>query len=257
MADQQPEQTTQATTAAPADTGTKPEPGKDTVRQKKGSPAASTQLYLNIAEIKDNVVVLKNGGLRAILQTSSVNFNLKSEDEQNSIIYAYQSFLNSLDFPIQIVVQSRKLDVDKYIENVKETAAKHESDLLRQQTLEYGDYVQKLIEYADIMEKNFYVVVPYDPYRSQKVNAFSKFMQSISAQDSVDAIKRRHREFEELEKHLNERVGSVKNGLEACNLRVAQLTTPQLVEMFYRIYNPQTSRNEKVEDLKKMDIEDL
>lgn len=234
-----------------------PQPGKDTVRQKKGSAAASTQLYLDIAEIKDNVVVLKNGGLRAILQTSSVNFNLKSEDEQNSIIYAYQGFLNSLNFPIQILIQSRKLDIDKYIENVKETAEKHESKLLKEQTLKYADYVQKLIEYADIMEKNFYVIVPYDPYRSQKVGIFSKFMQSISAQDSVDAIKRRHKEFDELNKHLTERVGSVKAGLEGCNLRVAQLTTPQLVEMFYRIYNPETSRNEKIEDISKVDVEEL
>ncbi len=235
----------------------KPEPSKDTVRQKKGAPAASTQLYLNIAEIKDDVLVLKNGGLRAILQTSSVNFNLKSEEEQNAIIYAYQSFLNSLDFPIQIVVQSRKLDVDKYIENVKNMAEKHENPLLKQQTLEYAEYVQKLIEYADIMEKNFYVIVPFDPYRVQKLSIFAKFMQRISSQDSVDAIKRRHHEFEELNKHLTERVNSVKTGLEACNLRAVQLTTPQLIELFYKIYNPETAHNEKIEDIAKMDLEEL
>ncbi len=234
----------------------KPKP-KDTVKQKKGSPATSTQLYMNIAEIKDNVVVLKNGGLRAILQTNSVNFNLKSEDEQNSIIYAYQGFLNSLEFPIQIYVQSRKLDVDKYIETVRDTALKHESPLLREQTLEYAEYVEKLIEYADIMEKNFYVVVPYDPYRSQKLNIFAKFMQSISAADSIDNIKRRHKEFEELNKHLTERVNIVKTGLEACNLRVAQLTTPQLIELFYKIYNPATARNEKIDDVSKLDLEEL
>jgi len=232
-------------------------PPKSTVRQKKGSPVASTQLHLNIAEIKDNVVVLKNGGLRAILQTSSVNFNLKSEEEQNSIIFAYQNFLNSLDFPIQIVIQSRKLDIDKYIENVKEASAKHENPLLKQQTLEYAEYIQKLVEYADIMEKDFYVVVPYDPYRAQKLNPLEKFMQSISSTDSIDNIKRRHREFDELNKHLNERVGSVRTGLEGCNLRVAQLTTSQLIETFYRIYNPETSRNQKIEDLSKADIEPL
>lgn len=233
------------------------QPAKDTVRQKKGSPAASTQLYLNIAEIKDDAVVLKNGGLRAILQTTSINFNLKSEDEQNSIIYAYQNFLNSLDFPIQIYIQSRKLDIDKYIDNVKKAAAKHENPLLKEQTLEYAAYVQKLIEYADIMEKNFYVVVPYDPYRTQNLNIFSKFMKSISAQDSIDAIKRRHHEFEDLNKHLSERVNSVKTGLEGCNLRVAQLTTPQLIELFYKIYNPETAHNEKIEDISKIDIEEL
>ncbi len=234
-----------------------PQPTKDSVKQKKGSPAASTQLYLNIAEIKDDAVILKNGGIRAVLQTSSVNFNLKSEDEQNGIIFAYQGFLNSIDFPIQICVKSRKLDIDKYIDNVKEQAAKHESTLLKEQTLEYADYIQKLVEYADIMEKNFYVVVPYDPYRSQNLGMLAKFMQSISSQDSVDAIKRRHHEFEELNKHLSERVNVVKAGLESCNLRVTQLTTPQLIEMFYQIYNPETSHNEKVEDISKIDLEEL
>src|SRR3989338_9362644 len=154
---------------------------KDTVRQKKGSAASSTQLYLNIAEIKDNVVVLKNGGLRAVLQTSSVNFNLKSEDEQNAIIYSYQSFLNSLEFPVQISIRSRKLDIDKYLETVRAIGEKHQNPLLQEQTREYCEYVKKLIEYADIMEKNFYVVVPYDPYRAQNLNVFSKFMQRISA----------------------------------------------------------------------------
>ena len=165
--------------------------------------------------------------------------------------------MNSLDFPIQIAIQSRKLDIDKYIESVRETAAKHENPLLKEQTLEYAEYVQKLIEYADIMEKNFYVVVPYDPYRNQKLNMFAKFMHGISAQDSIDSIKRRHHEFEELNKHLTERVGTVKNGLEACNLRVAQLTTPQLIELFYKIYNPETARNEKIEDITKIDVEEL
>jgi hypothetical protein len=107
------------------------------------------------------------------------------------------------------------------------------------------------------MEKKFYVVVPYDPYRSRKPSTFSKFMSRISSTDSVDAIKRRHREFEELNKGLTERVNAVVAGLESCNLRVAQLSTAQLIELFYQIYNPMTSRNEKIEDLGKMDVQEL
>lgn len=232
-------------------------PTDKTVKQKKGSPGTSTQLYLNIAEIKDNVIILKNGGIRAILQTNSVNFNLKSEDEQNAIIYSYQNFLNSIDFPVQILVQSRKLDVDKYIENVRAIGEKHENTLLKDQTIEYCEYIQKLVEYADIMEKKFYVVVPFDPYRSQNSNMFAKFMQRISSADSIDSIKRRHKEFDELNKNLTQRVNTVKAGLEGCNLRVAQLTTPQLVELFYGIYNPETSRNEKINDLSQVDVENL
>ncbi len=227
------------------------------VKQKKGSPAASTQLYMDIAEIKDNIAILKNGGVRAVLQTTSVNFNLKSEEEQNSIIYAYQSFLNSLDFPIQIVVRSRKLDIEEYVDTVRKAAEEHESELLKTQTNEYAEYIEKLIEYADIMEKTFFVVVPYDPYRTQNTNMFSKFMERISAQDSVDAIKRRHKEFEELAKHLGERVNTVKAGLESCNLKVAQLTTQQLIELYYNVYNPSTSQTEKIEDIAKVDVEAL
>jgi len=230
---------------------------RDSVRQKKTSPTLSTQIFLDIAEIKDNVVVLKNGGLRAILQTNSINFNLKSEQEQNAIIYGYQSFLNSLEFPVQIVVQSRKLDVDKYIENVREIGETHTNILLKEQTVEYCDYIQKLVEYADIMEKKFYVVVPYDPYRARELGLIAKFMSSISSSDSVEAIRKRHREFDELNKGLVERVNAVLAGLENCNLRVAQLTTPQLIELFYQIYNPITSRNEKIEDLDKMDVQHL
>lgn len=230
---------------------------KNTVRQKKNSSSVSTQLFLNIAEIKDNVVVLKNGGLRAVLKTSSINFNLKSEEEQNSIIYAYQNFLNSLDFPIQILIQSKKLNIDKYIDNVKETANKHDSELLKTQTLEYADYVEKLIEYADIMEKNFYVIIPYNPFRIQNKNMLSKFMQNISSQDSIDNIKRRHHEFNELNKHLSERVNITRNGLEACNLRIAQLNTIQLIELFYKTYNSETSKNEPIEDLDKIDINSI
>ncbi len=229
----------------------------DTIRQKKGAPAASTQLYLDIAEIKDDIVILKNGGIRAVLQTSSVNFNLKSEDEQNAIIYSYQNFLNSIDFPIQIVVRSRKLDIDQYVEKVKKIGEGHENPLLKNQTLEYCEYIQKLIEYADIMEKSFYVVVPYDPYRAQGLNMFSKFMQKISAADSIDNIKRRHKEFDELNRNLTQRVNLVKSGLESCNLRVSQLTTMQLIELFYQIYNPETSHNEKIENLAKIDVENL
>lgn len=230
---------------------------KSSVKNRKASSAQSTQIYLDIAEIKDNIVILKNGGLRAILQTNSINFNLKSEDEQNSIIYGYQSFLNSLDFPVQIVVQSRKLDIDQYIENVREIGDKHTNILLKEQTTEYCDYIKKLVEYADIMEKKFYVVVPFDPYRNRKQSFMSKFMNNISATDSVDNIKRRHREFEGMKKNLIERISSITAGLEGCNLRVAQLQTPQLIELFYQIYNPITSRNEKVENIESVDLQGI
>lgn len=225
------------------------------VQQKKGTIQTSTQLYLNVAEIRDNVFVLKNGGMRSILQISSINFNLKSEQEQNAIIYAYQGFLNTLEFPVQILIRSRKLDIDKYLDTLNEKREKQTNPLLQRQTVEYIEYIKKLVEYADIMEKNFYVVIPVDPYRIQSLTIFQKFMEYLHPQDTITKIRQRHREFDDLKKKLSQRVNLVKTGLENCNLRTAQLNTQQLVELFYQIYNPVTSRNEKLQAVNNYDLQ--
>ena len=120
-------------------------PIKDTVKARPAQQkSAATQRFLPIAEIHNDTVVLKNGGLRAVLQTSSINFNLKSEEEQNSLIYGYQSFLNSLEFPVQILIRSKKLDIDDYLESLEETKNKQENPLLKEQTAEYQEYIEKL-----------------------------------------------------------------------------------------------------------------
>jgi len=229
-------------------------PNAKTVRQKKTTPAASTQLHLKIAEIRDNVLVLKNGGMRAILQTSSVNFNLKSEPEQQSIIISYQGFLNTLEFPIQIVVRSKKLDIQKYLENLEVVAEKQMNPLLKKETFEYKEYIKKLVEYADIMEKLFYVVVPYDPFGSKKTSIITQFIDFITPRDSISKIKQRRLEFDTLKKNLSGRVNSVTAGLQSCGLRVNQLSTSEIVELFYNIYNPLTSRNQKITNLDDISV---
>lgn len=225
-----------------------------TTRNAAQSAQTSTQLYLRIAEIRDNTAVLKNGGLRAILKCSSVNFNLKSEPEQNSIIYSYQAFLNTLDFPVQIVIKSRKLDLDKYIENLKKIGEKQTNPLLQRQTYDYVDYIQRLIEYADIMEKEFYVVVPMDPSRAQSKNFIEKFWERMHPEDSVSSIVRRHSEFDKLKKNLQQRTSVVISGLENCGLKVEELTTTEIIELFYQTYNPLAARNQKVADVKATQI---
>ena len=220
-----------------------------TVHGKKSNSTTSTQRFLPVAEIRDGTAVLKNGGVRAILRTSSVNFNLKSVDEQNALIYAYQGFLNTIDFPIQILVRSKKLDIDVYIEKLTVIAKKQENPLLRKQTFEYTEYIKKLVEYADIMEKNFYVVIPHDPMRASDLGTLSKFRRSITPEDSIENIRFRHHEFEKLRKVLGQRVSTVKAGLEGCGLRVEELTTNEIVELFYQIYNPTTSRSQKLQSL--------
>jgi len=236
---------------------TKPEQKKDdTVRQSqaKNSPGLSTQMYLKISEIRDDTLVLKNGGVRAILAVNSINFNLKSEDEQNAIIYSYQGFVNTIEFPIQIVIRSKKLDIDDYLDKLRKIGEKQTNPLLQRQTFEYVEYIAKLVEYADIMQKEFFVIVPYDPYRAQKVNMIQKFLQNIQAKEGYESVKRRHDEFESLKKSLNQRVSTAKVGLENCGLKVNQLTTKDLIELFYNIYNPTVARYEKAKQADQLKL---
>lgn len=234
---------------------TVPEQKKETVKNAKKNVASSTQMHLNIAEIRDNLIILKNGGIRAILKTTSVNIHLKSEQEQNSIIYGYQNFLNSLEFPIQIVVRSKKLDLDNYLDNLQEKANKQEHRLLKEQTLDYMDYIKRLIEYADIMQKEFYVVIPYDPPRAKKITMVQKFMTYMSPKDNITELRQRHREFESVRKGLNQRLNVVKSGLQNVGLKVDELTTPELVTLFYECYNPRTSRLQKIHKNDELDIQ--
>lgn len=226
---------------------------KSTVKSAKQT-LASTQRYLKIAEIRDNTVVLKNGGIRAVLKVSSINFNLKSDDEQNAIIYSYQNFINSIEFPIQILIKSKKLDIDNYIDQLNELGEKQTNTLLQRQTYEYMDYVQRLVEYADIMEKEFYVIIPYDSFRSTKPNVIQRFFQNMSPKDSFSELKRRHREFIQLKKSLNQRVNTVKSGLEGTGLTAEELSTQELIELFYETYNPLSARNQKIEGLEEIQI---
>lgn len=227
---------------------------KDTVKNAKKMPNQSTQLYLRIAEIRDNVVVLKNGGIRAVLKTSSVNIHLKSEEEQNAVIYSYQNFLNTIEFPIQIVVRSKKLDLDNYLDQLNDIAGKQPNPLLKNQTLDYIDYIKRLIEYADIMQKEFFVIIPYDPPRAKKITIFQKFAEYVSPRDSVAQFRQRHHEFESLRKGLMQRVNIATSGLQNCGLKVDQLTTPELVTLFYECYNPRTSRIQKFDKSDELDV---
>lgn len=214
----------------------------------------ATQRFLPIGDIRNDTLVLKDGGMRAILKTTAVNFNLKSEDEQNSLIYAYQSFLNTLEFPIQIVIRSQKLDIDGYLEYLKQKAQKQQNPLLRRQSFDYIAYVKKLVEYADIMEKNFYIVVPFEPPSAPKRNAIQQFLSAMRPDESAESIRTRLREFERSRKLLTQRVQLVTAGLEGCGLRVTELNTAQLSDLYYTIYNPVMSRRQKIGNIGDTDL---
>lgn len=229
----------------------------DTVRARPNQQKSNaTQRFLPLAEIHDNTVVLKNGGLRAVLQTTSVNFNLKSEDEQNALIYGYQAFLNSLEFPIQILVRSKKLDIEDYLTSLEKMKDEQENPLLKAQTAEYQEYIEKLIEYADIMEKKFYVIVPVDAPTGTKIGFIDRFLEHIRPDDTISKLKARRKSFKDLRKKLTQRVNQVEQGLMNLNLRTKELNTKELIELFYQSYNPDVSRSQRVDKLEDTSLED-
>lgn len=214
----------------------------------------STQRYLQFAGVRDDTLILKDGGLRAVFEVSSINFNLKSEQEQNAIISSYQKFLNALNFETQILVRSRKLDIDHYIEGLKHKMKDIENDLLKNQMAEYIEYIQKLVEYSDIMEKRFFVVVPVTPPRAEKKSLFSKFLAYIKPDDTVLDIITRRKEFKNLKKELDSRANVVQTALGNCSLNVKRLSTKEIIELFYQVYNPQLARTQKLAPMEELAV---
>lgn len=220
-------------------------PEKSTVQARKRQSLATTQRFLPIAEIRGNTIMLKNGGMRAVLEVEALNFNLKSETEQQGIVSGYGSFVNSLNFPIQISIRSTKTNIDEYLGKVLESGKQQKSELLRQQTESYVAFMQKLIEVADIMEKRFYVVIPLD-HGTRKKTMIEQFLDWMHLDDSVGKALSRNREFPQLSKQLNERCELVLSGLTNIGLRAKRLDTRELIELMYKVYNPKTSQTEKI-----------
>lgn len=196
-----------------------------------------SQDFIPIKEIRDGVVVLKDGSLRAVVMTSSVNFALKSMDEQNAIIYQFQNFLNSINFSIQIFAESRKLDIRPYIALLENVLKEQKIDLLKIQTREYIEFIKSFTEQVNIMTKSFFVVVPYSP-------AILKTNQSISAVENLFGKKektekvKKSENFEEDRTQLLERTDVVIQGLTRIGVRAVPLGTEELVELYYKLFNP-------------------
>lgn len=222
-------------------------PEKSTVTARKRKSLATTQRFLPVAEIRNNTLILKNGGLRAVIEVEALNFNLKSETEQQGIIAGYGSFVNSLGFPIQVSIRSTKTNIDEYLAKVRESGSRQKSELLRKQTESYVAFMQKLIEVADIMEKRFYVVIPLD-HTTRKKTLIEQFLDWMHLDDSPGKAAARNREFPGLVKQLNERVELVLSGLTNIGLHSRRLDTKDLIELLYKVYNPKTSQTEKIPD---------
>lgn len=205
------------------------------LKAKKNTGASSTQKFIDVEEMRDGVMVLKNGALRAVLLVSSINFDLKSSQEQDAIISQYQAFLNSLDFPVQIVIQSRRFNIGPYIEALKDEEKQQENELLRFQIGEYSNFIANLSEVSNIMSKFFYIVVPFSPVEDQTSGFFGKIL-GIFQPKKATGIKGEL--FDTYKSQLLQRVDHVAAALSGAGVKVTQLSTEEIIELLYNSYNP-------------------
>ncbi|OGI68088.1 hypothetical protein A2738_02790 [Candidatus Nomurabacteria bacterium RIFCSPHIGHO2_01_FULL_42_15] len=198
--------------------------------------AKATQEFVPIKEIRDGVIVLKDGGLRAIVLANSVNLSLKSDDEQKATIMQFQSFLNTLDFAIQISVQSRRLDIRPYLLLLENRVKVQNEPLLKLQTKEYIEFIRNFTDSVSIMTKSFFVVVPYTHTTLKSdSNILKRF---FSKRNKEEANIAKQEDFEEKRSQLEERVGVIQQGLSRCGIKSVQLDTEAAVEVFYKVFNP-------------------
>lgn len=209
---------------------------------KKSKSARASQDFLSIDSIREGVVMMKDGSIRMILMASAFNFALKAPEEQDAIIYQYQNFLNSIDFPLQIIVHSRKLNIEPYLEGLKEFEKSQENELLKVQTAEYIDFVRNFVELSNVVTKSFYVVVPFSPSIAERAGANSLLRSFLAPKSETPA---NDGNFLEYKTQLLQRVDAVQLGLQRFGVRSAVLKTDELIELFYSLYNMQEMEKEK------------
>jgi len=192
---------------------------------------ASTQHFLEIDQIREGVIILKDKALRAVMMVSSLNFALKSEEEQSAIIYQFQNFLNSLDFTCQIVIQSRKLNITGYLDKIKELEAKQTNELLKVQTKEYYNFIKELVATGTIMSKSFYVTVPFTLLETKGVSPLQLLKKPKAATLTEE-------DFQRCKQQLWQRMEFMALGLRRCGLQAVPLTTPELIELFWGLHHP-------------------
>jgi len=195
----------------------------------------ATQEFVPIKEIRDGIVMLKDGSMRAVVMASSINFALKSPDEQQGVIMQFQNFLNGLDFSIQISIQSRELDIRPYISMLEERYKNEIGDLMKIQIKEYVQFVKNFVEQTSIMTKTFFVIIPFSPsVISSSSSPLSQFVGKEKTTSNTD----KNSHFDENRTQIEQRIGTVSQGLSRCGIRTAQLGTEEIVELFYKIFNP-------------------
>jgi type IV secretory pathway VirB4 component len=198
--------------------------------------AQAAQEFVPIKEVRDGIVILKDGSLRALLMASSINLALKSQDEQQAIIGQFQNFLNSLEFPVQFFIESRDLDIRPYIALLEERYAAELDDLMKIQIREYIAFIKDFTERANIMAKNFFIVVPYDPALINR--GAGSLVGSILPGGGDGNATLTDEQFEQYRTQLEQRISVVEQGLVRTSVRVAKLGTEEVIELFYKLFNP-------------------
>lgn len=198
-----------------------------------------TQKLVEIKEIKNDVVYLKNGGMRKIIMVSGINFDLKSEEEQNIILSGFQGLLNALDFPIQFQIHSRKVNIDNYLNKIKERKRTETNELLKIQIEEYVEFVKSFVESNPIITKNFFVIVPYSPNIASEQVKSGMFSFLNKNRSSKEIKNKKEESLSQAIEQLNYRVEKVISELSQIGLQASVLAGDELTELFYNLYNPE------------------
>jgi len=204
----------------------------------------ASQEFVAIDEIREGLIILKNGGLRAVLMCGSRNLELESIDSQNAIISSYSDFINSFDWPLQIIIHSRKLDINPYLKTLEEKLKTQENELLKIQTAEYVDFIRNFVTLTDIMIKRFYISVPFDPIESNTEGPIEKITSILPKKQTKNNIT--EEKIKEYGTQLLQRVDHIIMALAHVGIKASQLQTDELIELFYNLYNP--------EELEKRDL---
>lgn len=206
----------------------------------------TTQDFVTLKEIRNGIAILKDGSLKSLVMVSSVNFGLKSNEERLAIISEFQNFLNSLDFSLQIFIQSRRLDIRPYLNILEKRKLEQTNELLRVQIKEYIEFIRFFTDTHNVMTKNFFVVVSYTPpiINVKNSSLLPKFLKKSGANQAGEKI---NDNFEENVAQLNQRVNVVRNGLLRTGLRSETLGTEELIELYFKIFNPGETETPTIE----------
>ena len=217
----------------------------------KPSASSTSQQFVDVAEVKDDVIVLKNGTLRGVLNVSAINYDLKSSQEQEAIINQYKNFLNSLDFPVQILINSRKINIEKYLDFIERKEKDQPSELLRFQISEYKNFIKHLVSVSNIMDKNFYIIVPFSSIENREKSFWDTLGTLFNPRKS---IMDKRELFETCRNQLFQRLDHIIAGLSGIGLKMAPLKTKELIELLYNSYNSNVFNLTELEDTRNLDL---